>query len=640
MRNTFQFDNTDRLLDELENAARSSVPNGQFFDQLLSSLRLLVHAESSSVVMQVQPDRWINVAQSGISSNDSLTAFIVAYGARPQSDYLSSTSESLTWFGIPIHAGSPANGSIFLTFSKPLPPSGLASLSALCRAFAEVLEIRQLSRLERLFGKNWTEIHELTQKIAGSHSTSHAAGLIVNQLISTLSAARVSIAEGSLTNTKSARIIAISGIGSLDRRTKHVSALERIAVTAFSQSQPVLRSSSSASDPSNESSSSLSEEGTFKNLLALKFHDDGSKQSLGHSAIILEWTSRDEMLDSLPAITHFIPIVCTGWQQQQRWMRLPRFARAWTRGEATGRLISIGSRLTRLLFFATAIVLAVWFLLMPTTLTIEAEAFLEPVERRSIFANIDGFLDSLFVEDGQNVVAGQPLAKLRSPTLDLQIEEVMGQIRAIAEKRNGLRVAINQVSTSAPDALAVQTRISTDILLLETQEKQSKEKLVFLTQERTKLAIHSPIEGVVVSRELRKELEARPLRRGDSLFSIADLNGAWQLNIHVPDRDSGYLLRHYSNLPQSVSFVYDSLPGENFKAEVRHIASSVENPKGTGCYLLALASLESDVANKSHMGANARVYFSCGKQPLWFVWCRPMVEALQKRVWLFAKNKD
>ncbi len=640
MKNAFQLDETDRLLDELENAARSSIPNGQFFDQLLSSLRLLVHAESASVVLQVQPDRWITVAQSGVGSNASMNAFIVECGNRPQSEYLSAAGERLNWFGIPIHSGSPANGSILLTFSMPLPPSGPASLNPLCRAFAEVLEIRQLSRLEQLFGKSWTEIHELTQKIANSHSVTHAAGLIANQLISTLSAARVSIAEGRSFRSTSARIVATSGTDSIDRRTKHVSALEKLAVLAMSQSQPVLRSSPLQIDSSKESDSGISHEGTFNNLLALKFHKDGEQRNMTPSAIILEWTSRDELLESLPAITHFIPIVCAGWQQQQRWLRLPRFARAWTNEGTLNGFFHIGARLSRLFFVLTALVLALWFLFTPTTLTIEAEAFLEPVERRSIFANIDGFLDILSVEDGQNVVAGQPLAKLRSPTLDLQIEETMGQIRAIGEKRNGLRVAINQVSASASDAIAVQTRISTDILLLETQEKQAKEKLAFLTQERTKLAIHSPIEGVVVSRELRKELEARPLRRGDSLFSIADLNGAWQLNIHVADRDSGYLLAHYSALPQTVTFVFESLPGERFTAEVRHISNAMENPKGTGCYLLALASLESEVAKKSHMGANTRVYFNCGQQPLWFVWCRPMVEALQKRVWLFAKNKD
>jgi hypothetical protein len=26
-------------------------------------------------------------------------------------------------------------------------------------------------------------------------------------------------------------------------------------------------------------------------------------------------------------------------------------------------------------------------------------------------------------------------------------------------------------------------------------------------------------------------------------------------------------------------------------------------------------------------------FFDCGQQPLWFVWCRPLVEATQRRLW-------
>ena len=639
MKNALQIVDTDRLLDELETAAKSSISNVQFYDQLLSSLRLLVHSESASIVVQVQSERWISVALSGTDSKDCLNGFINACNEKPQSEYLSATLGGLTWFGIPIQTEGYATGCIMLTFSKPLPPSGQTWLAAICKAFAEVLEVRQLSRLEKLFSKNWAAVNELTQKVTLTNSMRQAGTLIVNQLAATLSAARVSIAERTGLNSKLAIIVAVSGAGSIDLRSRHIAAIEGLAATAMLQSQPIFRQFSPESGTPSESNPGVSKDGTFKNLLAIQFSSYGRQGNTGRSAIILEWTTQDEMLEAVPGVTHFIPIVSAGWQQQQRWLKLPRFARAWSDSVAD-RLPRVASRLIRLLVVAIAIGLAFWLLIMPTTLTIEAEATLEPVERRAIFASADGFLDTLFVEDGQNVKEGQPIATLRSPTLDLQIEEVAGQIRATGEKRNGLRVAINQVSSTTPDSVAVQTRISTDILLLDTQEKQAREKLTYLTQERKKLAITSPIDGVVVSRDLRKELESRPLRRGDSLFSVADLDGAWQLNIHVSDRDSGYMLRYYSTRPQTVSFVFDSLPSESFTGEVRHIANTMENPKGTGCHLQVLASLEPEVAKKSHMGANAKVYFSCGQQPLWFVWCRPMIEAVQKRVWLFANNKD
>ena len=53
MATDFKIADTDRLLDELEIAARSEVSNSVFYDQLLASLRLLVRAESSAIVVYV-----------------------------------------------------------------------------------------------------------------------------------------------------------------------------------------------------------------------------------------------------------------------------------------------------------------------------------------------------------------------------------------------------------------------------------------------------------------------------------------------------------------------------------------------------------------------------------------------------------
>ena len=357
------------------------------------------------------------------------------------------------------------------------------------------------------------------------------------------------------------------------------------------------------------------------------------------SILILEWADRETMLESLPAIMNFMPTLWSSWHQQRRWLEVPRMARAWSRWTPNFLRSYLVVRLMQMLAFVALVVLVGWSLSQPFPMVIEADAVLEPKARRAIFSNVDGFVEALLVEDGQSVKRGQLLAKLRSPSLNLQIEEAIGQIKSISEKRNGLRVAVNQVSSATPESLVAQTRISADILLLEAQEKQTKEKLNFLTKEQGKLDIISPIDGVVVSRDLRTELETRPLRRGDSLFSVADLEGEWQLNIHVADSDSGYLIKHYSGERRDAKFGFDSLPGEQFSTEVQQISSTVENPTGTSPFLLVVSRIEKDVAQRAYMGANARVRFTCGEQPLWFVWCRPLVEALQKRAWLFPTHE-
>ena len=631
----FKIADTDRLLDELEIAARSEVSNSVFYDQLLASLRLLVRAESSAIVLYVKSSGWVMIGQSGATTIDLRDDLGTIAASETREEFLSGVKSDKSWIAVAIRAGRIEEGCLVLTFDGRVPPSGLTSLSAIVIAFAEVLAIRQVSRWQKLLEDRWTSIQCLMEELSVMTSIKQSSELIVNRLLSDFSAARVAIIDRPHIAGGKPKTLAISGAPVLDRRSRDLASLERVASLVILEGKPVFRQEALLlNDAGPNNRSVISEDGTFKNLLALSSQNEKGLQATTGSIVILEWEDRDTMLESIPAITHFMPPLCSAWRQQQRWLEVPRLARACS--QFTPQLVRsfLVYRAIQLLALAVMAGFAWWLLSYPFPMAIEANAVLEPKERRAIFSNVDGFIEKLFVEDGQAVEQGQLLAKLRSPALNLQIEEAIGQIKSISEKRNGLRVAVNQVSSATPEALVAQTRISADILLLEAQEKQTKDKLVFLTKEQEKLEIVSPIKGVVVSRDLRSELETRPLRRGDILFNVADLEGEWQLSIHVADGDSGYLMKHYPGDQREAKFVFDSLPSEQFSTVVQNVSGTIENPMGASPFLLVVAGIEKEVANRAYMGANARVRFSCGVEPLWFVWCRPLVEALQKRAWL------
>jgi multidrug efflux pump subunit AcrA (membrane-fusion protein) len=276
---------------------------------------------------------------------------------------------------------------------------------------------------------------------------------------------------------------------------------------------------------------------------------------------------------------------------------------------------------------------------LPYPMTLTSSAVLEPVSRRYVHASADGYLEQILVQESQSVVPGQPLAKLRSPELELRVEEVLGQIRSLAEKRDGLRVAINQLSPNAKDALASQSRLSTELLMLDTQEKHAQAKLEFLKQEQSRLTLVSPIAGMVVAKDLEGELKDRPVKRGDSLFQVVDLEGDWRLNVSVADRDSGYIERHFGSLGGSVEYVFDSLPREPFSGRVTKFAPMLENRTGSGSYRTVWVNIDAGDATRAHMGATATVFFRCGEQPFWFVWSRPLVEFLQRRFLWFTTSQ-
>ena len=273
----------------------------------------------------------------------------------------------------------------------------------------------------------------------------------------------------------------------------------------------------------------------------------------------------------------------------------------------------------------------------PYPLTIEADGVLEPAVLQTVFANLDGYVEELLVDDGQTVIAGQQLVRLQSPDLELRIEELSGELRTIREKRKALQIAGNQLDPDAPDLILSQNRIAAEVKQIDTQENNLQQQLKMLDAERDKATIVAPIAGVIVAKNLKQQITARPLRRGDALFRIVDLAGPWHLRIQVADRDSGYVLANqHANELKALQFVIDSIPGEQFPAQVDWIANTVQNQYGTGCYVEMRAQIDDAIKPRTHMGASVRAYSRCGDQPLWFVWCRPLIESIQRRFWFWS----
>jgi hypothetical protein len=271
--------------------------------------------------------------------------------------------------------------------------------------------------------------------------------------------------------------------------------------------------------------------------------------------------------------------------------------------------------------------------MIPYPFYIQTQAHLEPTSQRFIHATADSFIQELLVREGQSVQSNQPLVRLRAPNLELQIEEVTGQIRALGEKKNALRVAVNQLSPNTSD-LANQTRLSAEVRLIEIQEKHAQDKLDFLDKQRQELLLKSPIQGVVVGGDLSRELSDRPLQRGDALFRVADIHGPWQLKLQVADRDGGYVQEALLGGPIDIDWGLENSTRRGLKAKLISMSPEVDQRPNQGPCRSATASLGESQLERPAIGAIAYARIPCGKQPLWFIWSRPMVEFLQKRFWL------
>ncbi len=159
-------------------------------------------------------------------------------------------------------------------------------------------------------------------------------------------------------------------------------------------------------------------------------------------------------------------------------------------------------------------------------------------------ARFSGRIEKLFVNfTGQNVKRGQKLATIYSPELVAAQKELM---EAIAFKKSN-----PSFYTAARSKLKLWDLTDKQINDI---EKNGKPKLYF--------NILSPISGTVTMRHVAL---GDYVKEGDALFQVVDLTKIWVL-FDAYESDLPWL-----KIGDEVNFVFQSLPGEKFKAKITFI---------------------------------------------------------------------
>ncbi len=638
----------DELLNVLEREAQSTISSGVFFSHLLHRVRLLLDAHSVAILAPTG-SAWLTIAHGGDFSETIASSFTLAFDAQVQPASINQTSAqnevcpatlmglaqvsqaTVYWYSVPLRPSNFSKGCLIISLTSAPPPVAVPGMLELLAAFAEVVSLRQMAELEEFLDHRWGKLQQLcTSLLEGSHKRDHAA-LLVNQLVPIFSAARVSLFNR--TSLGRVRLDKVSGASTVDHSSQVVRSLIQLAQPTFENHKPRLRQRQETN--SAVEGPMLGDDGTFENAIVLPLTSDFPAKGF-ESVLVIEWTDYEHLVAATASVVHMLPTLSLAWLQYRRWQRVPRVLHLW--GGDRWSISNWGSRTLAACAFGLLAVIGYVFLSAPYPLTIEAVGTIEPKLQRTIFTPLDGYVSELLVDDGQAVDVGEPLARMHSPELELRNEQLVGELRTIQEKRNALQIASNQLNANTSDALINQNRIAAEIKQLETQTENLNTQLELVREESTKNVLRSPIRGVVVARDLQQQLTSRPVRRGDALFRVVDVDGPWHLKIQVVDRDSGYVLKRPMDPAQpadSLRFVLDSLPGEQFDAQVEWVSRFVQNRNGEGCFVEMHADVDRSIVSKSYMGASARAYFRCEDQPTWFVWCRPLVESVQRRLWFW-----
>ncbi|OYP35806.1 efflux RND transporter periplasmic adaptor subunit [Rhodopirellula sp. MGV] len=280
---------------------------------------------------------------------------------------------------------------------------------------------------------------------------------------------------------------------------------------------------------------------------------------------------------------------------------------------------------------AITLIIVMWIVQIPFSVHSPGKA--SPSLRRHVFAPFDGEVVELLCSYDEAVVAGQTLVQLRNRALELELQQLLGDYQSTEKKLLAIASARVQ-SERSRDNPVEGTRLAAE----EQEQRQRLENLTaemsLLKRQLAELQIKSPIDGQLLTWDPANLLADRPVARGQRLLTVADLSGPWEIELEIPERSAGHLveLMRSPDSQRDVAFSIASDRSEVFVGTLIELSTRTDVGQHDNLITRATVAVPDDAKNLMRPGASIRCRIDCGTRSIGFVWFHEIYEAI--RSWI------
>ena len=270
--------------------------------------------------------------------------------------------------------------------------------------------------------------------------------------------------------------------------------------------------------------------------------------------------------------------------------------------------------------------------LIPGDFALEGRGTLEPVVRQDVFTAVPGVVQVVYADHGQQVRQGQPLLELRNVDLEVEQARLHGELSSTAERLASVRTSL----------LNRQPLTDVERTRLAGEEAQLRQKLASLQLQidlfklrLAQLEVVSPINGEVISWDVRKSLTNRPVQPGQLLLTVARTDAQWELLVDMPENRMGHVLAAWNESggkPLEVTFMLASEPGTTYRGQLLEVHDRAKEDPVEGSTVRLRVRFDQSILNQPRAGAAATVKVHCGRRSLGYVWLHDVWEFIESRV--------
>jgi HlyD family secretion protein len=220
------------------------------------------------------------------------------------------------------------------------------------------------------------------------------------------------------------------------------------------------------------------------------------------------------------------------------------------------------------------------------TVTVSATGKLAPTNQVQVGSELSGLVNRVLVDVNDRVTAGQPLALIDPERLDDAITQARASVAAaqatVAQNQATLTEAQSQLArfeevsrlsggrvpakTELDNARAAVARAAATVRASQAQVTSQQAALRSAVTQRNKAIIRSPVNGVVLARQVEPGQTVAASFNTPTLFVIAEDLSAMELEVAIDEADVGQVKQG-----QKASFTVDAFPGETFPAVIQRV---------------------------------------------------------------------
>ena len=422
------------------------------------------------------------------------------------------------------------------------------------------------------------------------------------------------------------KVLSVSSIATVDRNsdfTKHMQAMVSLAARDGS----LLSSDAIAGQTENTKLQTRVLQWTqasgFGFLFGIPLIDRIDNKPIGY--LVLEGDTEIDRAGFAATLRQVQPHVAVAMANATRFESLP-FRRSLS---LFRRFVRVNNfiKLVAAVGMIAALIVALFTLQRP--FSVRAAGELLPQIEQTVSAQVDGNMATVEVEHGQTVVAGQRLATIHSPDLISEIESIDGEYAKTRQLIESKKILMGQYGHAGDPALV--GRLAAEVSDLKFQLELLQARQTFLNEKHQQLNVVAPRRGQIITWRPQANLLGKPVRWGDPLFQIADLDGNWEVVLQVPEQRIGYVWDKIgkadtngefqsdnSGTELSVNFFLKSNPNQLYQSSVTEIARSVEIDPDLGALTTIRCRVPEELKHCRH-GASVVADIDCGNRSLAFV---------------------